>query len=164
MSFEPTIYASENNVSYQDLASTLSKKSWELVFLSASTSTVIDEAGIISDGYIYAWKSDSLSKDLVSSLLTNNNNKEIQNKLNEGVLATCELFIDNNYSINDEFEKDEIEELLKDMGKEYVDKLKEAKCSFTTRSNNSCGPLTGEFQDILCDVLVEMTDGFCDIE
>lgn len=164
MSYEPTIYAKENNILYQDLTSCLEGKSWESVYCPENASTIPKETDTISNGLIYAWKRNSLSKDFVATLLENNNDSEIQNKLDDGSLATCEFFIDNNYSINDEYEDHEIEELTEEMGEDYVAHLRKAKCTVTSRSNSGCGPLTSDFHVILLDILIELTNGFCDDE
>ena len=164
MSYEPTIYAKENNVLYRKLRLSLENKSWESVFWSESTSSVPDDTGVISNGLVYAWKRDYISEELITTLLKKNNDSEIQNMLNDGVLATCEIFIDENYSINDEYEDDEIEELVEDMGENYVAQLRQAKCTITSRSNNGCGPLTDEFHEIFLDILIKMTNGFYEEE
>jgi hypothetical protein len=164
MSYQPTIYAKKNNILLSELKLSLEQKAWNFIFCPDNRPVKLKDTGALSNGLIYAWNFDSNSKDLLATHLDNNTYNEIKKKLNDGSLATCGLFINDNYSINDEYEEDEIEELVADMGDEYVANLRKAKCTITSSSNASCGPLSDDFHEIFLDILIEISNGFCEDE
>jgi len=97
MSYQPTIYAKKNNILLSKLKLSLEQKAWNFIFCPDIRPVKLKDTGALYNGLIYAWKLDSNSKDRLASLLGNNNDNEIQKKLNDGSLATCELFINDNY-------------------------------------------------------------------
>ncbi len=165
MSNESTLYSPiKNKITLVILIQKLRKAGWEIAFSALTEDGKFTADDILTNGIIYSWKPETFTMKEASDLFTLNNQKEIDQKLSDGILATCELSVENDYSISDEYEEDEIEELTEDCGIDYVDQLRKTKSSFTTRTNYGCGPLSGEFHEVFCDVLQTLTNGIFDDE
>lgn len=157
MSYEQSIYTRDVAATHAELISALSAKGWKVAFVPSGHP---ERAGALSSGEFYGWQGDELSREAVGAILDAGNDGEVQRRLKGGVLATCELFVKNRYSVADVWTNAELDELVDEVGEEYVSHLREARARLTTRTNAACGPLSGQFQSALTDALVALTHGF----
>lgn len=160
MSSELTIYSpKKHKITFENIQNHPTLDTWSIVAINESGEVENVSKNVLTEGLYYGWIKSTLNANEAIEFLTEKKDL-LQSKLNDCSMATFELYIENPYSIKDEYEKDEIKELVEEMGKEYVKALKKAKVRYTTRINSGCGDLSGSFQDAMNNTLLDLTNGF----
>ncbi|NLE02817.1 MAG: hypothetical protein GX640_23365 [Fibrobacter sp.] len=120
---------------------------WEIILLDDDTKVYSGDRLI--DGIVLGWKIDDNNAAQLRNLKDYKDNEVLLPYYNDDVLGSVEMYVETEYKLSENLNKEEIKELVEDIGKSNVDIMQKSSFFASIRTSSGRNEISHELQYLL---------------